>query len=101
MSTPARPSFRGRRLARAIWRLTRIYWTSPEAKWGALLLAGAIALELVGVAFRRANGHAPRAMYRFSSLRPCLSVLLVVASFSAHAAPPPESSDGWIAFAAN
>jgi putative ATP-binding cassette transporter len=36
----------GLRFARALGRLIRIYWTSPDAKWGALLLAGAIGLEL-------------------------------------------------------
>ncbi|HET6303722.1 MAG TPA: ABC transporter ATP-binding protein/permease [Myxococcota bacterium] len=36
----------GRRFARALWRLIRIYWVSPDAKWGAALLLGAIALEL-------------------------------------------------------
>jgi putative ATP-binding cassette transporter len=35
-----------RRFARRLWRLVRIYWASPEAKWGALLLALSIALEL-------------------------------------------------------
>ena len=36
----------GRRFARALFRLGRSYWASPDAKWGALLLAGAVALEL-------------------------------------------------------
>ncbi|MGH7287609.1 MAG: ABC transporter ATP-binding protein/permease, partial [Myxococcota bacterium] len=36
----------GRHFARALWRLIRVYWTSPDAKWGALLLASAIGLEL-------------------------------------------------------
>ncbi len=47
---PARkPTVRGRDFARALWRLVRIYWTSPDAKWGGLLLAGAVALQLGGV----------------------------------------------------
>jgi len=49
MSQPAQPRVQGRALLRALWRLVRIYWTSPDAKWGALLLAGAIALQLGGV----------------------------------------------------
>lgn len=36
----------GRAFARALWQLLRIYWTAPAARWGALLLAGAIGLEL-------------------------------------------------------
>jgi putative ATP-binding cassette transporter len=41
-----KPGLAGRHLARAVWRLLRVYWSSPDAKWGALLLFGAIALEL-------------------------------------------------------
>src|SRR5262245_26069933 len=44
-----KPTIQGRALARALWRLVRIYWTSADAKWGALLLGGAIALQLGGV----------------------------------------------------
>jgi len=46
MSTARRHRIFGRRFARHLWRLCRVYWASPDAKWGALLLAGAIALEL-------------------------------------------------------
>jgi putative ATP-binding cassette transporter len=49
MASLRKPTLRGRRLARAVLRLGRPYWTSPEAKWGALLLAGAVALELFAV----------------------------------------------------
>ena len=49
MSPVRKPTLRGRRLARAVGRLVRIYWTSPDAKWGALLLAAAVALELFTV----------------------------------------------------
>jgi vitamin B12/bleomycin/antimicrobial peptide transport system ATP-binding/permease protein len=45
MATARKPTLRGRRLVRALWRIVRIYWTSPDAKWGALLLAVAVALE--------------------------------------------------------
>ena len=45
MATARKPTLRGRRLVRALWQIVRIYWTSPDAKWGALLLAGAVALE--------------------------------------------------------
>jgi putative ATP-binding cassette transporter len=38
-----------RRLFLDLWRLTRIYWTSPDATIGGLLLALAIALELATV----------------------------------------------------
>jgi putative ATP-binding cassette transporter len=48
--TPARkPSLRGRRLARALWRLVRVYWTSPDARWGSVLLLGTVFLELATV----------------------------------------------------
>ena len=47
---PARkPTLRGRRLARALARLIRIYWSSRGARWGALLLIGAVALEIATV----------------------------------------------------
>src|SRR5262245_2593217 len=49
MAPAAKPRIEGRALARALWRLGRIYWSSPEAKWGALLLAGTIALQLGAV----------------------------------------------------
>jgi putative ATP-binding cassette transporter len=49
MSTASKPTLEGRELVRALWRLVRIYWTSPDAKWGALLLGGAIALQVGGV----------------------------------------------------
>ena len=59
MATARKPTLRGRRLVRALWRIVRIYWTSPDAKWGALLLGGAVALEFgavqtTSVRFRRA-----------------------------------------------
>jgi putative ATP-binding cassette transporter len=38
-----------RPFARDLWRLVRIYWTSPEAARGGALLAGAVALELLTV----------------------------------------------------
>jgi putative ATP-binding cassette transporter len=49
MPSARKPTLRGRQLVRALWRLVRIYWTSPDAKWGALLLGGAVALELGAV----------------------------------------------------
>jgi putative ATP-binding cassette transporter len=45
MATARKPTLRGRRLARALWAIVRIYWTSPDAKWGGLLLAVAVVLE--------------------------------------------------------
>jgi putative ATP-binding cassette transporter len=41
-----RPPVFGRLFARALWRLVRIYWASPDRRRGAWLLAGAVALEL-------------------------------------------------------
>jgi len=49
MSATRKPSLRGVALARAIGGLIRIYWASPDAKWGALLLATAMAFELFAV----------------------------------------------------
>jgi putative ATP-binding cassette transporter len=46
MPTAREPRLAGRRLARAIWRLLRIYWSTPDARWGALMLFGTIVLEL-------------------------------------------------------
>jgi len=48
--TPAgKPRIEGRALAKALWRLVRLYWTSKDAPWGALLLGTAIALQLGAV----------------------------------------------------
>jgi putative ATP-binding cassette transporter len=41
-----KPAVRGWQLARAIWRLGRVYWGSSEAKLGIPLLLGSVALEL-------------------------------------------------------
>jgi putative ATP-binding cassette transporter len=49
MPTAPKPAISGRRLLRILWRLGRVYWGSPDAKAGALLLALAIALELATV----------------------------------------------------
>ncbi len=49
MRDSRKPAVSGHRFARALWRLLRIYWTSPDAKKGALLLALAIGLELATV----------------------------------------------------
>jgi putative ATP-binding cassette transporter len=39
-----------RRFARHLWHLIRVYWGSPDARWGLLLLAVAVALEIGTVA---------------------------------------------------
>jgi len=49
MPPAAKPRIRGREFARALWRLGRIYWTSRDARWGALLLGAAIAFQLGAV----------------------------------------------------
>jgi len=46
MPTGSQPRLAGRRLARALWRLIRIYWSSPDAKWGGLLLLATVTVEL-------------------------------------------------------
>src|SRR4029450_6814145 len=46
MPKAPKPALTGGRLFKALWRLLRIYWSSPDAKWGALLLALAVLLEL-------------------------------------------------------
>ena len=43
------PAIFGRDFARGLWKLTRLYWTAPEARRGKLLLAVAVALELGSV----------------------------------------------------
>ena len=45
MPSVQKPTLTGRVLARCLWRLVRAYWTSPDWRMGALLLAGAITLE--------------------------------------------------------
>jgi putative ATP-binding cassette transporter len=49
MPAAKKPAIAGRHLLRALWRLVRVYWTSADAKWGVLLLAATIALELGAV----------------------------------------------------
>ena len=49
MSPAQKPTVQGRQLFRAMWRLIRPYWTSPDAKWSLLLLGLAIALQFGGV----------------------------------------------------
>ena len=49
MTTPSSTGLFGPRFARDLWRLTRIYWSSPDAPIGALLLALCISLELATV----------------------------------------------------
>src|SRR4029453_18043146 len=46
MAEARKPTIVGRHPLRAVLRLFRIYWTSPDAKRGALLLALTVALEL-------------------------------------------------------
>ncbi len=46
MPEPSRQAVFGRRFIRHLCELIRIYWTSPDARWGALLLAGIVFLEL-------------------------------------------------------
>lgn len=49
MSPAKKPTVQGRQLVRAMWRLIRPYWTSPDAKWSLLLLGLCIALQFGGV----------------------------------------------------
>ena len=49
MPNPRKPTIAGRRLLQVLWRLVRVYWSSPDAKWGALLFALAVTLELGAV----------------------------------------------------
>ena len=49
MAAARKPTLQGRALFRALWHLGSIYWTSPDAKWGSLLLGGAVALEIGAV----------------------------------------------------
>src|SRR5262245_23936546 len=93
MAPAAKPRIEGRALARALWRLGRIYWSSPEAKWGALLLAGTIALQLGAVfanvlvaSARRDAGDALGGYDAAGFSR--ASVFLVVATLLAAVVPP-------------
>jgi putative ATP-binding cassette transporter len=49
MPPGSRPPLFGLRFLRVLWRLASIYWTTPQAKRGFALLAGAMALELATV----------------------------------------------------
>jgi len=60
--TPAQPLF-GAHFARRLWRLTRLYWSSPDAPRGGLLLGLAIALELATVYGNFVLADAQRRIY--------------------------------------
>ncbi len=51
----------GRRFAHNVWHLSRVYWGSPDARWGGLLLVSAVTLEFGTVYFNlriaRAQGR--------------------------------------------
>jgi putative ATP-binding cassette transporter len=49
MPEPRTDALFGRRFVRHVWRLSRVYWGTREARFGALLLAGAVVLELTAV----------------------------------------------------
>jgi putative ATP-binding cassette transporter len=57
------PSLRGARFARRLWSLTRLYWSSPDAPRGALLLGLAVALELATVYGNFVLADAQRRIY--------------------------------------
>jgi putative ATP-binding cassette transporter len=46
MPEPSKQAIFGRRFARHLWNLIRLYWRSPDAPWGLLLLIGAVVLEM-------------------------------------------------------
>jgi putative ATP-binding cassette transporter len=81
---PARkPAVFGRRFARALWRLLRIYWTSSDAKWGGLLLAGAILLELGTVYGNFLLSDAERRAFDALELKQWTSFLAAIGLFVA------------------
>jgi len=63
VTTPSPRGLFGPRFARDLWRLTRFYWTSPDAPIGAMLLLGAIALELLTVRASVAIADAERQIF--------------------------------------
>jgi putative ATP-binding cassette transporter len=60
---PRQPALFGLLFARRLWRLTRIYWKSRDARVGGVLLAGAIALELGLVYANTLLADAQRAIF--------------------------------------
>lgn len=81
MPSPLKPTLRGRRLARALGRLVRVYWVSPDAKWGALLLGGAIGLELLTVRASVLVSDAQRRVGDALELRDAVSFASAVGMF--------------------
>jgi ABC-type uncharacterized transport system fused permease/ATPase subunit len=81
MPSARKPALRGRRLARALWRLVVSYWTSPDAKWGALLLGGAVALELGSVQASVLVSDAQRRSVEALEARDAPAFLLTVGLF--------------------
>jgi putative ATP-binding cassette transporter len=92
MRDPRKPAVSGYHFATALWRLLRIYWTSPDARTGGLLLALAVALELATVygnvlladAFRRGGDaladKSPGAFATAIGLVLAFTVIVLVAS---------------------
>jgi putative ATP-binding cassette transporter len=62
MSADAASSIFDRKFFRDLWRLTRVYWTSPKARAGALFLVLAVALELGTVQANVGVADAQRAL---------------------------------------
>jgi putative ATP-binding cassette transporter len=82
MPTARKPAVFGRRFARALWRLTRVYWTSSDAKWGGLLLAGAILLEFGTVYGNLLISDAERRALDALELRQWASFLAAIGLFA-------------------
>ncbi len=61
MPEARKPTIVGRRLLKALAQIARIYWSSPDARWGALLLALTIVLEL-GAVYTRISSSRTRSV---------------------------------------
>jgi ABC-type uncharacterized transport system fused permease/ATPase subunit len=72
-----------RRFVRNLWRLIRIYWASPDAKRGALLLATAVALEIGTVVGSLLVAYAERRILEGLEHRDVSAFLMAVGFFFA------------------
>jgi ABC-type uncharacterized transport system fused permease/ATPase subunit len=81
MPSARKPTLRGRSLLLALWRLVRVYWTSPDAKWAALLLGGAVALELGAVQASLLVSDAQRRSVEALEVRDARAFLVAVGFF--------------------
>ena len=83
---PRQPALFGLLFARRLWRLTKIYWQSPDARIGGVLLAGAIAVELGFVYANTLIADSQRAIFDALELKQAADLATAIVLFLVAAA---------------